>query len=65
MSKNTGYMRADRQNDELYTPFYAVDPIIKYLPSQKRIWTPCDLAWSAFPRRLKECGYVLHILEEL
>ena len=57
MSKNTGYMRADRQNDELYTPFYAVDPIIIYLPHRKRIWTPCDLAWSAFPRRLKECGY--------
>ena len=54
MSKNTGYMRADRQNDELYTPFYAVDPIIKYLPHRNRIWTPCDLAWSALPRRLKE-----------
>ncbi len=34
---NTGYITASREENELYTPFYAVEPIIKYLPKDKVI----------------------------
>lgn len=41
----------------MYTPFYAVDPIIKYIPKGKIIWCPFDEEWSAFYVHLRELGY--------
>lgn len=41
----------------MYTPYYAVDPILKYLPKDKVIWTPCDCEWSAFYQSFKNNGY--------
>lgn len=38
---NKGYLTAS-DNNELYTPFYAVDPILKYIPRDKKIWCPFD-----------------------
>ena len=52
-----GSSPSNRENNELYTPFYAVDPIIKYLPKGKVIWCPFDEQWSAFYVRLRELGY--------
>ena len=57
MSLNIGYLSSNKTDNELYTPFYAVDPIIKYLPKDKVIWCPFDEEWSAFYIRLKELGY--------
>lgn len=57
MALNVGYLQADKGNNELYTPFYAVDPILKYVPKDKIIWCPFDEEWSAFYKRLKEEGY--------
>lgn len=57
MSLNIGYLSSNKTDNELYTPFYAVDPIIKYLPKDKVIWCPFDEKWSAFYIRLKELGY--------
>lgn len=57
MPINTGYITADRRDNELFTPYYAVTPIIKYLPKTARIWCPFDEQWSAFYVRLKECGF--------
>lgn len=54
---NKGYLTASREENELYTPFYAVDPIIKYLPKDKVIWCPFDEEWSAFYKILTESGY--------
>lgn len=31
---------ANSGNDEFYTPQYAVKPIIKYIPSNSKIWCP-------------------------
>ena len=56
MALNIGYLTSDKENNELYSPFYIVDPIIKYLPKDKIIWCPFDEEWSAFYVRLKECG---------
>jgi hypothetical protein len=57
MALNVGYLQADKENNELYTPLYAVDPILKYVPKDKIIWCPFDEEWSAFYKRLKEEGY--------
>ena len=35
---NVGYLTSDKEDNELYTPYYAVDHIIKYLPKDKIIW---------------------------
>lgn len=48
-------------SDDCYTPFYAVEPILKYLPKDKIIWCGFDEEWSAFCTLLTERGYkVVH-----
>ena len=59
MGLNIGYLTSDRtpQGDEVYTPFYAVAPILKYVDKNKKIWCPFDENWSAFYQTFKENGY--------
>ncbi len=47
---NIGYLTCGRNADSdcAYTPFYAVDPIVKYIPKNYVIWLPFDETWSAF-----------------
>lgn len=59
MGLNVGYLSSDKNDNELYTPFYAVDHIIKYLPKDKTIWLPFDEEWSAFNQRLTEEGFTI------
>ena len=35
LALNIGYLTSDKEDNELYTPYYAVDHIIKYLPKDK------------------------------
>lgn len=54
-------MDKSSKGDENYTPFYAVEPILRYLKPKSKIWCPFDKKWSAFVVRLKEEGHnVLH-----
>ena len=57
MGLNVGYLTSDKEDNELYSPYYITDYIIKYLPKDKIIWCPFDCEWSAFYQRLKELGY--------
>lgn len=61
MALNKGYLTAktDKASDEVYTPSYAVIPIIKYLKALefKTIWCPFDTEESEFVRILRENGY--------
>lgn len=59
MGINNGYLTADRTSagNEVYTPFYAVEPLTEFLPKDKRIWCPFDEEWSAFYQYLSEQGY--------
>lgn len=43
--------------DELFTPFYAVEPLLKYLQKDKIIWCPCDEEWSAYVQILQRYGF--------
>lgn len=55
---NNGKVDSDKSfnGDERYTPFYAVRPLVKYIPKDKIVWCPFDDDWSAFPKVLKENG---------
>lgn len=58
MGLNTGYLKADRteESNEQYTPYYAVDPILKYIPKGAKVWLPFDCEWSAFYQSFKDGG---------
>lgn len=45
MGLNVGYLKARRtvESDGVYTPAYAVKPIIKFIPSNSTIWCPFDM----------------------
>lgn len=62
MAQNKGYLQADRTegSNEQYTPFYAVDPITKYIPKDKKIWCPFDCEWSAFYQTFNRGGVARH-----
>ena len=59
MGINIGYLTANRTSsgDECYTPFYAVEPLLEFLPKDKTIWCPFDEEWSAFNQLLSEKGF--------
>ena len=40
MTINIGYLTANKTSagDEVYTPFYAVEPLMEFLPKDKKIW---------------------------
>lgn len=45
-----------KESDEVFTPFYAVEPILEFIPEDKVIWCPFDHEWSAFVQLLKARG---------
>ena len=48
---------ANSGNDEFYTPEYAVDPIMKYIPAGSKIWCPFDTRDSLFVKKFCGGGY--------
>ena len=62
--KNDAYLKSDTSvnGDERYTPYYAVEPILEFLPSPQpncKIWCPFDEDWSAFVQCLRGAGYTV------
>ena len=59
MPLNKGYLTANRtaSGDEMYTPHYAVDPLLEFLTDKSKIiWCPFDKEWSAFNQVLTGGG---------
>jgi len=58
MGLNVGVLTAANNSaaDEKYTPFYAVEPLMKYISKKMVIWCPFDKEWSAFVQRFREHG---------
>lgn len=50
------YMKNDKY-DELYTPEYAINPLLKYLPKDKIIWECTDFGSSNITKVLKKNGF--------
>jgi len=44
-------------NDECYTPWYWVEPIIKYIPKWSIVWCPFDKIDSEFVKQITNAGY--------
>ena len=47
---------ANSGNDEFYTPKYAIEPLLKYIPSGSKVWCPFDTEQSLFYKVLKDHG---------
>lgn len=61
MPINKGYLQAKttKESDEVYTPAYAVKPIIKYIKPGSVIWCPFDTADSAYVEELNAAGFTV------
>lgn len=61
MPANKGYLtaRTDKASDEVYTPAYAVKPIIKYIGQAnfRTVWCPFDTEQSEYVKLLRLAGY--------
>ena len=58
MPNNIGYLSAatDKASDEVYTPAYAVKPILQYIDKNLTVWCPFDEEDSEYVKLLKENG---------
>lgn len=58
MPLNVGYLTAktDKASDEVYTPAYAIKPLLKYLDKSLTVWCPFDKADSQFVTALEDNG---------
>lgn len=50
---------AGSQNDEFYTPEYAIEPLYKFIKSNSTIWCPFDTDNSLFVKLLKKRGHTV------
>lgn len=63
MSLNIGYLKAktNKASDEVYTPAYAVRPILKYIDkgnkSKYTVWCPFDTEESKYVKLIREKGH--------
>lgn len=60
MAINKGYLTCNRSEsgDEVYTPYYAVAPLIEFLNDKSKIiWCPFDEQWSAFYQTFVQGGW--------
>ncbi len=46
----------NHNNDEFYTPLYAIDPLLKYIPKNIIIWEPTDYGQSNITKALVNHG---------
>ena len=58
MAINKGYLTAktDKESDEVYTPSYAIVPLLKYVKKSDIIWCPFDTEDSEYVKIFKENG---------
>jgi hypothetical protein len=52
-------MYSEGNNDECYTPFYGVVPILKYIPKDAKVWCPFDTIDSEFVKQISKQNEVV------
>lgn len=59
MGLNIGYLTAktNKESDEVYTPEYAIIPILKYISSNSTIWCPFDKEESEYVKVFRQNGH--------
>ena len=55
-------MYSKGNNDECYTPHYAVKPILKYIPKDAIVWCPFDTDKSEFVKQISNTNKDILIL---
>lgn len=50
---------ANSGNDEFYTPLYAIEPLVKYVPAGKSIWCPFDTEDSLIVKHFRKLGFAV------
>ena len=61
MSLDSGkLMYSSGNNDECYTPDYAVKPILKYIPKDAIVWCPFDTDKSEFVKQISKQNEVVY-----
>jgi len=53
-------MYSEGNNDECYTPFYGVTPILKYIPKDSVVWCPFDTPDSEFVKQISKQNEVVY-----
>ena len=53
-------MYSSGNNDECYTPDYAVEPILKYIPKDAIVWCPFDTDKSEFVKQVSKQNEVVY-----
>ena len=48
---------ANSHNDEFYTPYYAIVPLLKYIKPNSTIWCPFDTSESLFVKIFSDNGH--------
>lgn len=51
---------AGNKNDEYYTPFYAVEPLLKYVKPDTTVWCPFDTEQSRFVQLFSKTNRVIY-----
>jgi len=60
MSYDQDVLWTKGKNDEIYTPKYAVLPLIKYIPENQTVWCPFDTEESNFVIELSKTHNVVY-----
>lgn len=50
---------ANSGNDEFYTPYYAIEPLLKYIKPNSVIWCPFDTEESLFVKTFEKLGHTV------
>ena len=50
---------SEGKNDECYTPYYGVEPILEYIPNDSIVWCPFDTEDSEFVQQIKKTNKVV------
>ena len=50
---------SEGKNDECYTPYYGVEPILEYIPSDSIVWCPFDTEDSEFVQQIRKTNKVV------
>jgi hypothetical protein len=51
----------ENPNDEFYTPEYAIEPLLKYLKPNSKIWCPFDTDQSNFVKVFRREGHLIRL----
>ena len=60
MIDSSKVLYSEGKNDECYTPYYAVEPILEYVPKNAIVWCPFDKEDSEFVKQISKSNKVVY-----